>query len=76
MRATILLGEDAGAREELYRELTALAAEEPSTTAAVDAVRRAVVAVLRSRDRDRLVHELDRELLGLERRAAPHAIAV
>jgi hypothetical protein len=76
MRATILLGEDARAREELYGELTALAAGEPSTTAAVDAVRRAVVAVLRSRDRDRLVHELDRELLGLERRVAPHAIAV
>jgi hypothetical protein len=76
MRATILLGEDAAAREELYGELTALAAGEPSTTAAVDAVRRAVVAALRSRDRDRLVHELDRELLGLERRAAPHAIAV
>jgi hypothetical protein len=34
------------------------------------------VAALRSRDRDRLVHELDRELLGLERRAASHAIAV
>ncbi len=68
MRATILLGEDARAREELYGELSALAAGEPSTTAAVDAVRRAVVAALRSRDRDRLVHELDRELLGLERR--------
>jgi hypothetical protein len=76
MRATILLGEDARAREELYGELTALAAGEPSTTAAVDAVRRAVVAALRSRDRDRLVYELDRELLGLERRAASHAIAV
>ena len=76
MRATILLGEDAAAREELYGELIALAAGEPSTTAAVDAVRRAVVAVLRSRDRDRLAHELDRELLGLERRAAPHAMAV
>jgi hypothetical protein len=76
MRATILLGEDAGAREELYGDLTALAAAEPSTTAAIDGVRRAVVAVLRSRDRDRLVHELDRELLGLERCAASHAIAV
>jgi hypothetical protein len=76
MRAAILLGEDARAREELYGELTALASGVPSTTAAVDATRRAVVAVLRSRDRDRLVHELDRELLGLDRRPVSHAIAV
>jgi hypothetical protein len=76
MRSCVLLGEDANAREELYGELTALAAGEAATSAAVDAVRRAVVAVLRSRDRDRLVHELDRELLGLDRRPAPHAVAV
>ena len=75
MRGCILLGEDAHAREELYGELTSLAAGEQATTASIDACRRAVVAVLRSRDRDRLVHELDRELLGLERRAA-HAVAV
>jgi hypothetical protein len=42
----------------------------------VDATRRAVVAVLRSRDRDRLAHDLDRELLGLGRAPATHAIAV
>lgn len=76
MRAAILLGEDAHAREDLYGDLTALATGELSTTASVDATRRAVVAVLRSRDRDRLVHELDRELLGLDRRPASHAIAV
>ncbi len=76
MRAAILLGEDGRAREELYGELTALCAGEPSTTASVDATRRAVVAVLRSRDRDRLVHELDRELLGLDRRPVQHAVAV
>ena len=76
MRCCVLLGEDAKAREELYGELTVLASGDAATSAAVDAVRRAVVAVLRSRDRDRLVHDLDRELLGLDRRPAPHAIAV
>jgi hypothetical protein len=75
MRCCVLLGEDPHAREELYGELTSLAAGEPATTASVDACRRAVVAVLRSRDRHHLVHELDRELLGIER-TAPHALAV
>jgi hypothetical protein len=76
MRGCVLLAEDARAREELYAELTALAAGETATPASVDATRRAVVAVLRSRDRDRLAHELDRELLGLGRPPAPHAVAV
>jgi hypothetical protein len=76
MRACVLLGEDGRAREELYGELTALAYGDTATAAAADAARRAVVAVLRSRDRDRLVHDLDRELLGLDRGAAPHAVAV
>jgi hypothetical protein len=75
VRCCVLLGEDSHAREELYGELTALAAGGPATTASVDACRRAVVAVLRSRDRHHLVHELDRELLGIER-SAPHALAV
>jgi hypothetical protein len=76
MRGCVLLGEDPRAREELYAELTSLAGGQPATTAAVDAARRAIVAVLRSRDRDRLVHDLDRELLGLDRSPAPHAVAV
>ena len=76
MRCCVLLGEDARAREELYGELSVLAAGDPATSASVDAARRAVVAVLRSRDRDRLVHDLDRELLGLDRSPAPHAVAV
>jgi hypothetical protein len=75
MRCCVLLGEDSHAREKLYGELTSLSAGEPATTASVDACRRAVVAVLRSRDRHRLVHELDRELLGIERTAL-HALAV
>ena len=76
MRCCVLLADDAKAREELYGELTALAGGEPATLAAVDAARRAVVAVLRARDRDRLAHELDRELLGLGRQRESHAIAV
>jgi hypothetical protein len=76
MRACVLLGEDGRAREELYGELTALAEGDAATAAAADAARRAVVAVLRSRDRDRLVHDLDRELLGLDRSVAAHAVAV
>jgi hypothetical protein len=76
MRCCVLLAEDARSREELYGELTALAGGDAATPATVDATRRAVVAVLRSRDRDRLAHDLDRELLGLGRRPAPHAIAV
>jgi hypothetical protein len=76
MRACVLLGADGRAREELYGELTALAEGEAATAAAADATRRAVVAVLRSRDRDRLVHDLDRELLGLDGRPAAHAVAV
>ena len=76
MRCCVLLADDPGAREELYGELTALAAGNPAGSVMVDAARRSVVAVLRSRDRDRLAHDLDRELLGLGRRLAPHAIAV
>ena len=77
MRCCILLVDDAGAREELYGELTALAGGDSATPASVDAARRAVVAVLRAGDRERLAHELDRELLGLgRRREAPRAIAV
>jgi hypothetical protein len=76
MRCCVLLADDARSREELYGELTALAGGDAATAATVDAARRAVVAVVCSRDRDRLAHELDRELLGLGRRQAAHAIAV
>lgn len=76
MRGCVLLAEDAGAREELYGELTALHGGDAANPATTDAARRAVVAVLRSHDRDRLAHDLDRELLGLDRRQAPRAIAV
>lgn len=76
MRCCVLLGEDARAREEIYGELTALAAGDAVTATTIDAARRAVVAVVCSRDRDRLAHDLDRELLGIGRRPAAHAIAV
>jgi hypothetical protein len=76
MRCCVLIAEDARSREEVYGELTALAAGDAATAATVDAARRAVVAVVRSRDRDRLAHDLDRELLGLGRRPASHAVAV
>ena len=76
MRACVLLVEDARSREELYAELTVLASGDPATPAATDAARRAVVAVLRSRDRDRLAQDLDRELLGVAREPAARAVAV
>ena len=72
----MLLAEEARSREELYAELTTLASGEAATPSAIDSVRRAVVAVLRSRDRDRLALDLDRELLGLEPQASPRALAV
>jgi hypothetical protein len=76
MRCCVLLGDDARAREELYGLLTALATGDDATSATVDAVRRGVVAVLRSRDRAGLVRDLDRELLGLDRGTARQALAV
>jgi len=76
MRGCVLLADDAATREELYAELTALAAGDSASPAAVDAARRAVVAVLRSHDRERLVHDLDRELLGLGGARDARAIAV
>jgi hypothetical protein len=76
MRACVLLADDPSSREELFGELTGLHAGDPATPGTSDAVRRAVVAVLRSRDRERLAYELDRELLGLGRAEAPRAVAV
>jgi hypothetical protein len=76
MRCSVLLGEDAATREELHGHLVALAAGEPACATSADASRRAFVAVLRSRDRAELVHDLDRELLGLSRRTVVRAAAV
>jgi hypothetical protein len=76
LRCSVLLGDDSAAREELHGFLVTLAGGEAAGSAAMDAVRRALVAVLRSRDRAELVHDLDRELLGLPRRAPLRAAAV
>ncbi len=66
LRAAVLLADAGEAREELHEELAAVERGGPATTIAVDAFRRLLVAVLRSRDRDELVRGLDRQLLGLE----------
>jgi hypothetical protein len=76
LRCSVLLGDDSAAREELHGFLVTLAGGEAAGSAAMDAVRRALVAVLRSRDRAELVHDLDRQLLGLPRRAPLRAAAV
>jgi hypothetical protein len=72
-----VLLEDAGtAREELHGHFLSLAGGDSASSAARDAARRAIVAALRSGDRAELVHDLDRELLGLPRRASAQAAAV
>jgi len=73
LRSAVLLEEDGAAREELHGHLVALAGGEGAGSAVVDAARRAIVATLRTRDRPALVHELDRELLGLPRRPSLRA---
>jgi hypothetical protein len=69
LRCAVLLEEPGAAREELHGHLSALAAGDGAGAAAVDAVRRAVVSMLREGDRVGLVHALDRELLGIPRRS-------
>lgn len=76
LRCSVLLEDDGATREELHGHLVALAGGESASPAACEAVRKALVATLRSRDRRELVHELDRELLGLPRRPAAWAEAV
>jgi hypothetical protein len=76
LRCSVLLGEDPGAREALHGTLTGLAGGAAADFAVADIVRRALVAALRSGDRADLVHELDRELLGLQRRPERLARAV
>jgi len=76
LRCSVLLTEDGGAREELHGSLVALAGGDGGGPATVDAARRALVSVLRARDRVELLHELDRELLGLTRRTGGSAAAV
>jgi hypothetical protein len=76
MRCCVLLAENTTTREELHGELVALAGGGEANAVTLDTARKALVAVLRSRDRVELVHDLDRQLLGLPRRAPLRAAAV
>jgi hypothetical protein len=73
LRTAVLLGGTSDERRALHAALRALADGEPATPSAADAVRRALVEVLRDGDRRALVRTLDETLLGLrdahERRA-------
>jgi hypothetical protein len=76
LRSSVLLSGEGSVREELYGQLTALAEGEAASPTALDAARRSIVAALQSRDRAELVHDLDRELLGLPPRGSVRAVAV
>ena len=65
LRVAVLLEPASRARAGLHEELTALAGGGEATRDAEDAVRRALVAVLREGERQALVDRLDDELLGL-----------
>ena len=68
LRSTLVLGGDDRERERLHEELVALQEGAEASLAAADAVRRVIVATLRSGDRHELQRRLDRQLLGLEPR--------
>src|SRR5215208_2891230 len=65
LRASVLLGQSSDERRSLHASLRTLGSGEPAAPAAADAVRRALVAVLRDGDRAEVLHSLDDELLGL-----------
>jgi hypothetical protein len=65
LRAAVLLESDAARREALHRDLELLARGEEATSPAAEAVRRALVEILRLDERGALVERLDRVLLGL-----------
>ena len=72
LRCAVLLADDGAAREELHGHLAALAGGECAGQPAIEAVRKALVAVLRAREPGESSSvELDRELLGVDRSAAP-----
>lgn len=78
LRAAVLLGDGSDERRALHGSLKALGAGEEASPRAADAVRRALVEVLRRGDRIGLLRELDDELLGLREahRNERHAAAV
>jgi hypothetical protein len=65
LRAAVLLGESSDERRSLHASLRALGSGEPAAPSACDAIRRALVEVLRNGDRSALLRSLDDELLGL-----------
>jgi hypothetical protein len=64
LRTAVLLERDAERRRDLHVDLAALAEGEEATSRAQDAVRSALLEVLRHGDRERLQARLDGELLG------------
>ncbi len=78
LRAAVLLGEGSDERRALHAALKALGAGEEASPRAADAVRKALVEVLRLGDRPALLRSLDDELLGLREahRSERHATAV
>jgi hypothetical protein len=65
LRASLLLEPDPAARERLHADLRSLDERQDPTAPAVQAVRRALVEVLRDGNRAEIVRELDRALLGI-----------
>jgi hypothetical protein len=65
LRASVLLEDEVAAREQMHADLAALAGGGAATAATTDAVRRALVVALRHGDREALVRDLDRALLGV-----------
>ena len=65
LRASVLLEDEAAAREQIHADLAALAGGGGGTTVTADAVRRTLVVALRHGDRESLVRDLDRALLGV-----------
>jgi hypothetical protein len=64
LRAAILLEDEPEARERVYTDLAALQDGAEASPLAADAVRRALVEFLRRGEREALVRDLDRALLG------------
>jgi hypothetical protein len=75
LRVAVLLEADPGTRDTLHRALEELAVGAEAEAPARDAVRRALVAVLRDGDRATLAAGLDRTLLGLEPRGNLRAVS-
>jgi hypothetical protein len=76
VRAAVLLGETGRERADELERLRSLARGEPSTRAAADAVRKAVVETLAHGDRAALIASLDEALIGVRPRPAGYFAAL